>query len=131
MCNLYPPPPLVRVSLTVRDTLTVPGQPRMVSHVCSLPPCQSIPDSQRYSDSPRTTTDGQPCMLFTPPPPPVRVSLTVRDILTVPGQPRMVSHVCSLSPCQSIPDSQRYSDSPRTTADGQPCMLFTPLSEYP
>ena len=34
----------------------------------------------------------------------VRVSLTVRVTLTVPGQPRIVSHAYSSTPCQSIPD---------------------------
>ena len=49
------------VAISVRVTLTIPGQPRIVSHAYSSTPCQSIPDRQSYFDSPRSTTDRCSC----------------------------------------------------------------------
>ena len=53
--NVHTQVPVVRVSLTVRVTLTIPGQPRIVSHAYSSAPCQSIPDYQSYPDNLRVS----------------------------------------------------------------------------
>ena len=51
----------------------------------------SIHGSSESSIVTLTTTDRQPCILYSTT---VRISLTVRDTLTIPGQPRIVHVQC-------------------------------------
>ena len=47
------------VAISVRVTVAIPGQPRIVSHTYSSISCQSIPDRQRYSGDCHSNSDGQ------------------------------------------------------------------------
>ena len=72
------------VAISVRVAVAIPSQPwrsRWVIHTFSSTPCQSIPDSQSYSGIPLSTTDHQPSYRGWPGI--VRVTLTVRDTLTI------------------------------------------------
>ena len=72
------------VAISVRVAVAIPSQPwrsRWVIHTFSSTPCQSIPDSQSHSGIPLSTTDHQPSYRGWPGI--VRVTLTVRDTLTI------------------------------------------------